>query len=119
VQDILTPGRISRQWDNDDKYVACGDCFRGETDDGETCGTCRGNGEVAYRPVGVSVCRDAYDLRAYLAGRSPCLDGAVLVEVEGDECDYPDHDAECAGSPLLIIPTRIVSITPVNDGFLD
>lgn len=123
VETLLRPGRKSRPWTGE-MFRTCEECrgsgqvCTGETDGDyhyDRCERCRGLGDYEYAPVGVSVCRDVSDLIAYFRERHPMLDGDVLVEIEGVESDDEDHDHGSAGSPVLIIPTRIVSVQPLPD----
>lgn len=66
---------------------------------------------------GISVCVNEYALADYFVARRDCgydegfLSTLVLVELDGELSDEEDHDA--AEGAYLIIPTRVVSVTPV------
>lgn len=72
-----------------------------------------------YTRVGVSVCETLEDLAAYLAGSGiPYGDGEwVIIELTGYLSDDDAYDA--AYGELLIHPTEIVSVRPMDDGFFD
>lgn len=76
------------------------------------------NIESMDRP-GVSVCASREELAAYLAGAGvPFGTGEwVLVELLGDRSDIADYDAEFGA--LLVHPTRIVSVGPIDDDFYE
>lgn len=97
------------------RTLRCESCAsRGRLDDGDRCRACHGTGEVEDVRYGVSACASVEDLVAYFASRSATLvDGAVLVEMEADLSEDEDHDAGEDGDPVLVLPTRIVSIRPL------
>ena len=66
--------------------------------------------------AGVSVCGSIEDLAAYLAQSGMPWDPTfVLVEVEGYRSEDEDEDATLGA--LLVHPTAIVSVRPLDDGF--
>lgn len=71
--------------------------------------------------VGVSVCDSRETLAAYLAGPGSGIPyGAgewVIVELLGDLAQDDGLDAEYG--ELLVHPTRIVSVAPIDDGFFE
>lgn len=101
------------------KMTECPDCDgRGEVD-GERCARCRGTGEIEDIRRGVSCCATVEDLAAYFAGRSATIvAGMVMVEIDGELSDDEDHDAGDDGDPVLVIPSRIVAVTPVPEAVL-
>lgn len=106
----------SRAWVGDYEKRCPAKCHDGEvySDDGERmvrCEECRGRGYVEDVRRGVSVCASLDDLRAYLAQREWSRD-CVVLELEGELSEDEDHDA--AGGALLILPTRIVAVHPVD-----
>lgn len=74
------------------------------------------NIESMDRP-GVSVCAAREDLAAYLAGAGiPFGAGEwVLVELRGDRSGVADYDAQFG--VLLVHPTEIVNVGPLDDEF--
>ena len=68
---------------------------------------------------GISVCRSVEDLAAYLAGPGQGVvwdpHRFVLVEVEADLAEEQDCDARYGVE--LVHPTRIVSVSPLDEGF--
>ncbi|MET7395635.1 hypothetical protein ABZS66_19305 [Dactylosporangium sp. NPDC005572] len=76
------------------------------------------NIESMDRP-GVSVCASREDLARYLAGAGiPFGVGEwVLVELRGERSDVADYDA--AFGALLVHPTEIVAVAPLDDEFYD
>lgn len=112
VEDLLRPGHISCAMVGRLER-RCDECNGYGTDmDDNTCTACRGKGHVEDVRAGVSVCADIETLAAYFTSRSLNVAGDVLVELEGEESEDEDHDA--ADGALLIHPTRIVSVTPVE-----
>lgn len=70
-----------------------------------------------YTRTGVSVCASREDLAAYLA-HSGIPYGAgewVIVELNGNTSDDTPYDA--ASGELLIHPSKIVSVSPMDDAF--
>jgi hypothetical protein len=72
---------------------------------------------------GVSVCATPYALTSYFAARAESCDydadflsTLVMVEVEAILAEEEDQDA--AEGALLVIPTRIVSATPLDDDMI-
>src|SRR5690606_2540990 len=78
---------------------------------------CYGSREIEDSRYGVSVCRDEDALVDYLAHTGADMDDAVLIELEGDWSDDEGHDAQIGEE--LILPTRIVSVRPVTDEFIE
>lgn len=72
-----------------------------------------------YTRRGVSVCETREDLASYLAGSGiPIGDGDwVVVGVDGDESDDTPYDAEYG--EVLIHPTEIVSVEPLDDDWYE
>lgn len=72
-----------------------------------------------YTRNGVSVCDSRETLAAYLAKSGiPYGDGDwVIVELDGYYSDDEPYDA--ADGELLIHPTRIVSVNPMDDDFFE
>src|SRR5690606_4960413 len=66
---------------------------------------------------GVSVCRDEEALIDYLAHTGADFTDTVLAEQEGEYADEEGHDAELG--ELLILASRIVSVRPVDDEFIE
>src|SRR5690606_15711415 len=60
-----------------------------------------------------SVCRDEEALVDYLAHTGADFTDTVLVQLEGEYADEDGHDAELG--EILIFPSRIVSVRPVDD----
>ena len=78
------------------------------------------NGSAVRR--GVSVCDSIEDLALYLASPQGAgvlvrvaRDATVIVELEGDESGDAPLDPEMES---LIIPTRIIGVTPVGEEFV-
>lgn len=118
VDDLLLPGRVSRAMvGNLDRR--CDDCsgagwvILSAQDRKRTCEVCKGHGRVEDVRAGVSCCRDIETLAAYFNARHLNTRGDVLIELQGDESDDEDHDSE-AGA-VLVHPTRIVSVTPIEE----
>lgn len=67
---------------------------------------------------GVSVCDSVEELATYLAQTGiPFEDSWVLVEVAGPMSDEDDEDAHLGCS--LILPTEIISVSPLTDDFFE
>lgn len=67
---------------------------------------------------GVSVCDSIEELATYLAGSGiEWTFESVVVELDGYDADEDDQDAHLGAR--LIIPTEIVSVTPITDELLD
>ena len=74
--------------------------------------------------TGKSVCMTLEDLAAYLVQAGVPFDGnSYLVEVEGDWATDEDgnilEDEDHAFGAHLIVPTRIVSVTTVDEGLTE
>lgn len=115
VESLLRPGQVSRAMVGQlerlcDKCNGHGDRYH--DDELVTCTGCKGVGRIEDVRAGVSVCLDLETLAAYFTSRALNVAGDVLVELEGEESEDEDHDA--ADGALLIHPTRIVSVTPVE-----
>ena len=69
--------------------------------------------------LGVSVCESLSDLVDYFAARNCDWDEdagiCVLVELEGTIASDEDHDAGADGDPVLVIPTAVLSMAPLED----
>jgi hypothetical protein len=93
--------------------AACNGTGSDWDDDGPLpCGTCEGRGDIdepARR--GVSVCRSLDALASYLDQSWGDVRDTVVIELTGDVSDEEDFDAK-AGC-MLVLPSRIVSVTPV------
>jgi hypothetical protein len=78
-----------------------------------TCPVCRGTGEIdpAVRH-GVSVFPRLEGLLRYMERRKTSVDGQVVVELEG--VHSPDEDFDADEGALLIVPTRVVGVRPVD-----
>lgn len=77
-------------------------------------------GPDSYDRPGVSVCESLEALTRYLAQSGlPIGDGEwVVVEVDGDEIDGSDPmDKDCG--EILIYPTEIISVRPLDDDIFD
>lgn len=72
-----------------------------------------------YTRQGVSVCATLEDLARYLAGSGiPYGAGEwVIVELAGEVSDDTPYDAEYG--EILIHPTEIVSVRPMDDEFFE
>jgi hypothetical protein len=71
--------------------------------------------------VGVSVCASREVLARYLAGKGSGipygLPGWVLVELRGDISD--DRPIDFTDGELLVHPTEIVAVAPIDEAFFD
>lgn len=84
----------------------------------EDCATCHGTGEIDDTVrEGVSCCPTLDVLYAYFRGRHANLDNCVVVTLEGELADEEDWDAD-AGA-VLIRPTRIVSVEPLDPAVIE
>jgi hypothetical protein len=82
------------------------------------CATCGGTGQVEDVRRGVSACRSVEALYEYLSGRyASRLGQSVIVEMEADLAAEDDWDA--ADGAVLVLPTRIVSVTPVDPSMVE
>ncbi len=95
----------------------CADCVDDEWDIREEHWSCDGTGQVDDIRYGVSVCRSLEDLAAYYATVGGDLTDAVVVELDGGLSDDEGHDANLG--EVLVLPDRIVSVTPVPEWFYD
>lgn len=95
----------------------CVDCEPEPVCRREQHATCGGTHEVEDVRYGISCCRSVDDLVDYLAQTGADLDDCVLVEMAGNISDDDDHDAELGA--VLLLPTRICSVTPVGEELLD
>jgi hypothetical protein len=83
----------------------------------DVCPTCEGDGEITRTTrEGVSVFPAIEGLYRYMAEREPDVDQHVIVEVEGELTGDRDLDAD-AGA-LLVRPTRVVAVHPLDRGVL-
>ena len=79
----------------------------------ERCPTCEGDGEIDRTTrAGVSVFPSRAGLLRYLVERDADLDGAVIVELDGEPSGELDLDAD-AGA-LLVRPTHIVATHAID-----
>jgi hypothetical protein len=80
----------------------------------EDCPACRGTGEIDdSRRDGVSVFPDLDSLYRYMLSRDAKLDeGTQVVGLEGRPSEDRDFDAD--EGALLVHPTRIVSVEPLD-----
>lgn len=116
VESLLADGRKSRAWvgDFERRCEACaGQGYNYEGDDQVNCAACRGQGRVEDVRAGVSCCADLETLVAYWLDRAGTTSACVLVELEGEESEDEDHDA--AAGAVLVHPTRIVRVVPLED----
>ena len=93
-----------------DDCPACGGRvrYRGE------CPACEGTGHIDdTMRRGVSVFPEVDGLYRYMLKRDADLDGCLLVELDGEESEDEDFDAD--EGALLIRPTAIVDVRPVDD----
>ncbi|NMM91342.1 hypothetical protein B2J88_44775 [Rhodococcus sp. SRB_17] len=68
--------------------------------------------------AGISVCDSLEELAAYLAGSGVPFDAtSIVVELDGPDSDDTDEDSHLGAR--LIMPTSIVSVTPITDSLLD
>ncbi|MGC0364828.1 hypothetical protein ABH922_002812 [Rhodococcus sp. 27YEA15] len=68
--------------------------------------------------TGISVCDSLEELATYLAGSGVPFDAtSVVVELDGPDSDDEDEDAHLGAR--LIMPTSIISVTPITDTLLD
>lgn len=119
LSELLDPNQwVSSRWGGDSSQP-CGGCVDCQADPrrrGESFWRCHGRRRVTDARYGVSVMVDEHDLVAYLAHTGAHLGNTVLVELEGAESGDEPHD-EYFGE-LLILPTRIVGVRPVGEGFI-
>ncbi len=81
--------------------------YRGE------CPACEGSGEIDdSEREGVSVFPDEDGLYRYMLERGADFDECIVVALEGHESEDEDFDAD--EGALLVIPTKIVDIRPVD-----
>lgn len=105
---------VSATWTPDrEQCPACdgaGSVPGDEDDDGFFCQACDGHGDIARQPRrGVSACATIGELARYMDGHWGDVRGTVIIELEGDLSDDDDHDDDA----VLVLPERIVSVTPV------
>jgi len=99
-------------------YGRCDKCGgSGETEHrhGEMreCPACEGSGEIDdSERDGISVFPDEDGLYRYMAERDGDLSSAQLVVLEGEESEDRDFDAD--EGALLIRPSRIVEVRPLD-----
>jgi hypothetical protein len=99
-------------WGRCDK---CGGTGKTEHVGGVTaeCPACEGTGEIDdSERDGVSVFPDEDALYRYMLSRDADLEDGVLVELEGVPSDDEDFDAD--EGALLIHPSRIVDVRPLD-----
>ena len=122
--DILDPaGWVSTLWAGEG-WLPCPKCGGTGTvtvypsDDPEDwherdCRKCGGTGQLDDSTRrGVSVCASLEDLYLYFCGRHAELTDRWVVELEGRESEEEDWDA--ADGAVLIYPTKVVSVTPLD-----
>src|SRR5690606_3256918 len=78
---------------------------------------CEGEPLVEDVRLGVSVCREEEGVVDYLAHPGADFTDTVLVELEGEYSDEDGHDV--ALGEILVFPSRIVSVRPVDDEFIE
>ncbi|TDC63866.1 hypothetical protein E1258_09470 [Micromonospora sp. KC207] len=85
------------------------------------CQTSRAWGRDDLDRVGVSVCASREELATYLATLGSGIPygsgGWVLIELTGDLSDDTPLDAD--HGEILIHPTQIISVNPIDDDFFD
>jgi hypothetical protein len=109
--DLLNPANWeSRQWFGE-KLRDCGEC------QGAGCDACDFDGQIEDIRHGVSTCASIDTLIDYLRVVGCDLDDTVIVELAGTIADDEDHDTQFGA--VLVHPTTILSITPVDDAFAD
>ncbi|MEV6818457.1 hypothetical protein AB0M72_06850 [Nocardiopsis dassonvillei] len=116
LNELLDPEHwMSSAWGGDTlrDCRGCVDCRPDEDDRGETRWQCYGERLVEDVRHGISVCRDVDELVTYFATVGGDLSDVVLVELEGEYSDDEGHDAHLG--EWLILPSRIVSATPLSD----
>lgn len=83
-----------------------------------SCPACGGDGEITHtRRHGIAVFPVREGLYRYLAEKGAAVEGKVVVELEGAISEERDLDAD-AGA-LLVLPERIVGISPLNVRLMD
>ena len=104
-QALLDPANwVSITWT--ETRIICADC------DGAGCPRCDFDGEISEQPRrGVSASRSLHELASYMEQAWGDVRGTVIIEMEGDVSGDDDFDAK-AGA-LLVLPSRIISVTPV------
>ena len=119
--ELLDPEHwISSQWGGDTLRFCrgCIDCQTNPRRRDELHWTCGGSRKVTDARYGVSVCEDLDDLVEYFGQIGGVnFDDAVLVELAGEYSDDDGHDAHLGEE--LILPTEIISITPMDDDIAD
>jgi hypothetical protein len=80
----------------------------------EECPACQGTGEIDdSEREGVSVFPDEDGLYRYMVSRDADIEGSVLVALEGEPTEDEDFDAD--EGALLVRPTRIIEVRPVDE----
>ena len=94
-------------WGRCDK---CGGSGQTDRADGKSqCPACKGSGEIDdSERDGISVFLEEDALYRYMLRRDADIDGAVLVELEGERSADEDFDAD--EGALLVHPRRIVDV---------
>lgn len=115
---LLDPANwVSQTWK--ETRVGCTTCngtgrnWDPEDEEPVPCGTCDGRGEIdepARR--GVSVCRSLHELASYMDQTWGDVRDTVVIELTGEVSGDEDFDAK-AGC-MLVLPTRIISVTPIE-----
>jgi hypothetical protein len=94
-------------WGRCDKCGGSGHTDRPGTS--SRCPACKGSGQIDDSARdGVSVFPDEDRLYRYMLRRDADLDGALLVELEGDPS--PDEDFDADEGALLVHPIRIIDV---------
>ena len=79
----------------------------------DVCPTCEGDGKITRtRRRGVSVFPTIAGLRRYLADRGIDPEGHAIVELDGPLSDDRDLDADSGA--LLILPTDVIAVHPLE-----
>jgi hypothetical protein len=114
---LLAPANwVSTPWQP--AVVTCPGCNgTGQNwDDGEMlpCEQCDGDGQGEDAPRrGVSACRSLHELAKYMDQSWGDCRGTVVIEMDGGVSGDEDFDA--AAGALLVLPSEILSVTPVAD----
>ncbi len=91
----------------------CPSCH-GELRYRDECPACAGSGHITdAQRRGVSVFPDEDGLYRYMLERGADFENCVVVELEGRESEDEDFDAD--EGALLVIPTEIVDVRPVDE----
>lgn len=96
----------------------CTDCTENTLDHNEIGQTCDGTGEVDQARYGISVCDSLDGLATYAATAGMDLWSVPMSIVELDGYPSGDDAEDADHGESLICPTRVVSVTDVDDEFL-